>query len=69
MQGWAGGRRHKDGVGKRMASSRKGGTLLVFPSIASWKSKEILNGGLLQAAVVENAGGFAENLNPTVLGL
>lgn len=65
----AGGRRQKDGVGKRMVSSRKGGALLFFTSIAVWKKKEILNDGLFQVAVVENADGFPENVNPTILGL
>ena len=66
--GW-GGRRHKDGTGKRMARPGKGGALLFFTSIAAWKSKEILNDGLFQVAVIENADGFPENVNPTVLGL
>lgn len=54
---------------ERLASSRKGGPLLFLTSIAAWKSKEILNDGLFQVAVVENADGFPENVNPTVLGL
>ena len=52
-----------------MDSFREGGALLFFTSIAAWKSKKILNDGLFQVAVVENADGFPENGNPTILGL
>lgn len=66
--GW-GGRRHKDGVGKRMVRPRKRGALPFFTNIAAWKSKEVLNDGLFQVTVTENADGFPKNVNPTVLGL
>lgn len=63
--GW-GGRRHKNGLGKMMVRCRKGGALLFFISIAAWKSKDILNDGLFQVAVIENADGFPKNMNPTM---
>lgn len=66
--GW-GGRRHKDGIGKRMARPRKRGALPFFTSTAAWKSKEVLNDGLFQVTVIDNADGFPKNVNPTVLGL
>lgn len=64
-----GGRRHKDGIGKRMTRPTKAGALLFFTRITARKRKEILNYTLFQVAVIENSDCFPENVNPTVFGI